>query len=231
MTNSAPQPPAGWYPDPAGSDGDRYWDGIAWSQATRDKVLPPAVPVEREASLPHHQVPLTSAPDSRAAGFGRRAPGFIIDFVLVNFVSSMLLQLTGMADRLSGELNRWIDSVVRWTSAGGLDPVPMPSATLWSAALTSALIGIACFAIYRTVLLGTMSATLGQRIIGVRTVRLDAEDATRLGWGTAVVRGIAGAVLYQDLLIGLVNGIFAVATPKRQTLSDMISKTHVLSIR
>lgn len=25
-------PPAGWYPDPAGSGGYRYWDGTQWSE-------------------------------------------------------------------------------------------------------------------------------------------------------------------------------------------------------
>ena len=27
-------PPAGWYPDPSGAPGLRYWDGIAWTQWT-----------------------------------------------------------------------------------------------------------------------------------------------------------------------------------------------------
>jgi hypothetical protein len=26
-------PPAGWYPDPAGSNARRYWDGQAWTEA------------------------------------------------------------------------------------------------------------------------------------------------------------------------------------------------------
>ena len=25
--------PRGWYPDPAGSGGDRYWNGTAWAEA------------------------------------------------------------------------------------------------------------------------------------------------------------------------------------------------------
>ena len=44
MTNSPQQPPAGWYPDPAGSGGERFWDGVAWSQSTRDKAAPQPAP-------------------------------------------------------------------------------------------------------------------------------------------------------------------------------------------
>lgn len=32
--------PAAWYPDPAGSGGERWWDGRGWS----DHVRPPAAP-------------------------------------------------------------------------------------------------------------------------------------------------------------------------------------------
>jgi len=31
--SGAVTPPAGWYPDPAGSNARRYWDGRAWTQA------------------------------------------------------------------------------------------------------------------------------------------------------------------------------------------------------
>lgn len=44
MTNTPQQPPAGWYPDPAGSGGERFWDGVAWSQSTRQKVAPQPTP-------------------------------------------------------------------------------------------------------------------------------------------------------------------------------------------
>jgi hypothetical protein len=31
----APLPPAGWYPDPSGRPGERWWDGRGWSEHTR----------------------------------------------------------------------------------------------------------------------------------------------------------------------------------------------------
>jgi len=30
---TSPQPAAGWYPDPSGGPGQRYWDGSQWSEA------------------------------------------------------------------------------------------------------------------------------------------------------------------------------------------------------
>lgn len=50
MSYTSSQPPAGWYPDPAGSGGERFWDGTAWSQATRDAqpVAPPPEPPQQE---------------------------------------------------------------------------------------------------------------------------------------------------------------------------------------
>jgi hypothetical protein len=33
-----PGPPAGWYADPAGAGGQRYWDGAAWTQHTEPQA-------------------------------------------------------------------------------------------------------------------------------------------------------------------------------------------------
>lgn len=35
MSTPSQMPPPGWYPDPAGSGDERYWDGGTWSQVTR----------------------------------------------------------------------------------------------------------------------------------------------------------------------------------------------------
>ena len=40
---------AGWYPDPSGAAGQRYWDGLAWTDV---RVSPPAAePAERRFTI------------------------------------------------------------------------------------------------------------------------------------------------------------------------------------
>jgi hypothetical protein len=36
--------PAGWYPDPAGGDGKRWWDGRQWTHNTQEPEEAPALP-------------------------------------------------------------------------------------------------------------------------------------------------------------------------------------------
>jgi len=39
-TGESPPPAADWYPDPAGSGGQRYWDGTQWTDHTRPVNAP-----------------------------------------------------------------------------------------------------------------------------------------------------------------------------------------------
>lgn len=239
MTNAPQQPPAGWYPDPAGSDGQRYWDGVAWSQATRDIPAPHMPPTATHPRESHEQTrrfspysqPMSGQVGARTgAPFGWRVLGFLIDFIGITFISSLITGAAGLDEQMNGEMTRWMRAVLLFTESP-TGPMPLPAPAFWSAWLYSALIGIAVFATYRTILLGTLSATLGQLAAGLRTVPVGAGAEARIGWGAAVLRGVFGAVLYQDVFVGLVNGIFAAFTRRRQTLSDMISKTQVLKIR
>jgi uncharacterized protein DUF4328/uncharacterized protein DUF2510 len=49
-----PGAPPGWYPDPAGGPGQRWWDGYAWTEAT---VLPASPPPPPWAGAPPPQGP------------------------------------------------------------------------------------------------------------------------------------------------------------------------------
>lgn len=236
MTSAPQQPPAGWYPDPAGSGGERYWDGIAWSQATRDWPTPTATdhnPVGGSQTYGSPQGgyarPIgAQATQGQPAGFWWRLLGYVIDTILVSIVGSILSSATGLSTQVQGELDRWARELLLWSEAPTGD-MPMPADAFWSAMLYSTLISIIVYAAYRTILLGTLSATLGQQAVGLRTVKVGEPADSKLGWGTAAVRGIVGALLYES--IGFINGIFAAFTPRKQTLSDMISKTQVLKIR
>jgi hypothetical protein len=43
---TTPSTPAGWYPDPDGSGGQRYWDGSAWTEHRAPASPEPAAPTE-----------------------------------------------------------------------------------------------------------------------------------------------------------------------------------------
>lgn len=240
MTQAPQLPPAGWYPDPAGTGAERYWDGVAWSQATRDVPTPASAPPPPPhpgqpghgpagAAAPNYGQPMTSV-GPRVAPFGWRVLGFVIDYLGIQFLVSAITAAMGLDAQLLGELNRWSRDLTLYSETM-VGPFPMPGAGMWTALVYSALVGIAVFGLYRVILLGTLSATLGQLAVGLRTVPAGADAEAKLGWGQAVVRGLMGAVLYQHLVVGAINALFAAVTAKRQTLSDMISKTQVLKIR
>src|SRR6478672_4750639 len=71
---TTPPTPAGWYPDPDGSGGQRYWDGSAWTEhraPAAHEQAPPAAPAEPETA--GSEQPTTVVP-LRPGGGAHRAP-------------------------------------------------------------------------------------------------------------------------------------------------------------
>jgi len=66
--------PAGWYPDDA-SGRERYWNGSAWTDDTRERVVP-------------LEAPASSTPI--IAGFWRRSLAFLLDGLLLGLAGSAL---------------------------------------------------------------------------------------------------------------------------------------------
>lgn len=57
VTNSSP--PAGWYSDPDGRSGERWWDGAVWTDHRQStaSITPPSVPAPADDSLPPNDSP------------------------------------------------------------------------------------------------------------------------------------------------------------------------------
>lgn len=246
MSNSPQQPPAGWYPDPAGTDSERYWDGVAWSQSTRDKPRPMPAPSAPPTGGPYQQYQSYGEPTAGyggysgyatssdpvggrpLAGFWWRVLGYIIDAILVGIVGSIINNVTGLQARIDRATDGYLTEILIWSDSPSA-AFPMPSEELTSLSVNSSMITLAIWMLYRVVMYGTMSATAGQLALGMRVVRADQPVGTKLTWAQAAVRGIASAVLWQ--FIGFINALVAAFTRQKQTLGDLIAKTHVVKIR
>lgn len=69
-TPTTGNPPAGWYTDPAGSGGERWFDGAGWTEHVQ--APPPPAPAVPTQFTPDHFTGLPTAPS--AGGFGLSAP-------------------------------------------------------------------------------------------------------------------------------------------------------------
>ena len=77
---TTPPTPAGWYPDPDGTGGQRYWDGMAWTEHRSPAVEAPQPAAEPAAPAgpavseqPTAVVPTITPPSGPVGGAHRRA--------------------------------------------------------------------------------------------------------------------------------------------------------------
>lgn len=99
-------PTAGWYADPAGSGGLRYWDGAGWT----DHVTPVAAPVGASS---------VAAPTSTGRSGRRVWPGFVlIGILFLTGVITAVVMLIPTAVRAGGRVT---DLAAQVTARDGLD--------------------------------------------------------------------------------------------------------------
>ena len=101
----------------------------------------------------------------------------MLDNILINIVVSFIVSAVGLNSMLSGAADRWARELVLYSEGTATGPLPMPDNELWLAILYSSLLSFVIYGIYRTVMLGTLGATLGQAALGLRTVAEGVEDA------------------------------------------------------
>lgn len=240
MSFSAESPPAGWYPDPAGSGGERYWDGGTWSQVTR-----PAGGLSGEyvSSAPQqdsgygygaaqqgespwgqaaHGSPIHSTPV--LAGFWWRVLATILDgLILVIPLSVIQGPITARASEI---LEGWLTIYLESAMAGAVPP-PMPDGIVGPFAL-SAFVSMIVYIAYRTVLVTLKGATFGQMITGLRVVPDGAPVDTKPGWAMSAMRAVTAVVFGQVPILSLVDPLMMLGSQKKQTLHDRIARTVVI---
>jgi uncharacterized protein YxjI len=84
-----PPPPPGWYPDPAGSAGTRWWDGQGWTDHVQQAAAPPPS-APPPSPQPSAAAPTQALPSPGPAG----GPSLYEQSVLVVSQKTKLIELT-----------------------------------------------------------------------------------------------------------------------------------------
>lgn len=234
MSFSADSPPAGWYPDPAGSGGERYWDGGTWSQVTRPAggMSGGYVPQQPQAATAYTQAgygPSQGATVPRQpglAGFWWRVLASILDSLILalplTFVQNLILGPNVM-NAFEVWLTDWLDRQVRGETE--IPAIPQPIVQAFGLVVVVTMI---LWILYRTIMVALRGATLGQSITGLQVVPDGSPLGTIPGWGTSAIRAVTAVVFQQIPLVGLADPLTMLFTSKKQTLHDLIARTVVI---
>jgi uncharacterized RDD family membrane protein YckC len=238
--------PGGWYPDPANTAQERYWDGWQWSRniRPRDQLLPgqradprgypqdrrvggyPPVDSRTQAPRTADGVPL--------AGWWWRVLSSVIDGLILSTISAIVLAPIYL--RLVRQMSDAFAAIVRAAQAG--QPQPQLNASdLLSAndqlAITS--VTLALQMIYLVTFLRWKAATPGQLVCGMKVVPLDVGHALApLPWPVILLRSaiwVLPGALGLLVVFKLIDALFPLWHPKRQTLHDLAAHTQVVLLR
>ncbi len=229
MSHTQSQPPAGWYPDPAGSGHERYWDGANWSQVTRPTPGPPMAHQGNQYGYQptggYGTATAARMGPARLAGWWWRVLAAIIDgFVL--WIPSALLQNVFAGDALV-ELQLWLEELLVAAELGRTDPPPLPD-SVTGAFMAAGIATAVLYIVYRTVLVALAGGTAGQLATGLRVVRDGDHSLGKVSWGTSALRALLAVVFQNIPVVNLVNVLMPLFTPKKQTFHDMVAKTVVV---
>lgn len=171
----------------------------------------------------------------RLAGFWWKVLAAGIDQAMIAIVTT-LVTLPFMGPFFSGLAGYWSDAMEAARSGSAAPLVPtfgelMPMGNQMAVVLITAAVQIT----YHVVFWRFWSATLAQRMLGLRVVPVDQGRSTeRLSYSVVVPRAVIWGVpwcLSSLYFLGAINGLFSLWNPRNQALHDIVAKTQVVRIR
>lgn len=212
--------PPGWYPDPQGLPGvQRYWDGAAWTQHTHTGPIGIPSSTTAQPSGPPQPAATTRPPapagatGTTLASYGRRVGGWLIDWVLVGVVSSVVLLPAG--------------GFFHTTSTSDANGLTTQQTSIgisgWGFVISAVLV-----VGYGTVMCGSRRGqTVGMMAVGVRAV--DPLVGGPIGYGRAFGRAALEYALAVLLFIPwVIDMLWPLWDSRNQTLHDKASRTIVV---
>lgn len=173
--------------------------------------------------------PWGPAPGLLYASFWRRFLGYLLDWVLLSVVPSVIVFFVVAGTAFS----HWLTEVGKTKSGATLPTLTLPNDYYLVAAVVSALIGI----FYWGVLVSAWGRTVGEAAAGVRVVRQ--EDPSQLlpleralsravvWWGPALL-GLYPPLVYVGALFWLISLLWVAWDPRKQGLHDKIGRALVV---
>jgi len=225
--------PQGWYPDPAGGAGLRWYDGAQWT----GYAAPPASDASVLATAPA----LPTAPDGRPlAGWGSRLGAYVIDSLVVGAVATVLgipwwIQVVRAYAAFLDELTSAAEAG-RTPATDSLDLYADIAGPLVVLTLITLVVGL----VYHAAQLRVRGSTLGMRAVGIEVCTWE-QRGGQLPWRAVLVRwatfygvGILSVVPFLGWLVSLyviLAGLWPLWDGRRQGLHDKAAGTVVVRSR
>jgi len=243
--------PAGWYPDPAEPETQKFWDGEQWTDPPESRTRPQDAPssnaavIPRVADMPSPHISSAAVPGDtgapgeifgngqvfRLASHGSRLAARMLD-IGVLFLLNLLVN-GWLLIQLIDEIAPTVARVGRASSNGGGFELVEFSGRAEKLILVITVVSVALWLAYEVPALLQRGQTLGKRVLGIRVIGLN-NNSLRLA--TALRRwAIMGLPTLFPLGCALVwlaiDGAWCLKDrPARQCLHDKAASTVVVDV-